>query len=121
MLASKDPDLRIRGAPATTTSKAKPVAQASSVFGNVRYSPNLAAFKQTLSPSQLNLFAMRRATIGEAAQRLFLAEISDKAVVTIDCLGQARVWLVDDLAIREAFRDWRRLVGKADDEPLRIT
>ncbi|GBG25911.1 von Willebrand factor A domain-containing protein 8 [Hondaea fermentalgiana] len=86
----------------------------------VRHSPNLASLKQTLSPSQLNMFAMRRTSIAEASQRLFLTELSATTILTVDCLGTARVWLVDELAIRQAFADWRKLVGRAEDEPLKL-
>jgi len=108
---TNDPDLRIRGSSAAKDP----------VTGNaVRHSPNLAALNKVLSPSQLNMFAMRRTTITEANQRLFVTELDDKSILTIDCLGLVRVWLVDELAIRRAFSDWRKLVGRAEDEPLQV-
>lgn len=106
-----DPDARMRSSG----------AQKDSRYGtDVRHSPNLAAFKQTLSPSQLNMFAMRRTSIAEASQRLFVTELSATSILTVDCLGTARVWLVDELAIRQAFANWRKLVGRAEDEPLKL-
>ena len=73
-----------------------------------------------ITAGQLNLMAMKRTTIAEVAQRLFVVELSPETIMTVDCMGWCRVWLVKDEAIKRAFADWRTLVGRADDKPLTI-
>lgn len=73
-----------------------------------------------ITAGQLNLMAMKRTTIAEVAQRLFVVELSPETILTVDCMGWCRVWLVKDDAIKRAFADWRTLVGRADDKPLTI-
>jgi len=108
VLSNDDPDLRLRGSTDPGT-------------GNkVVYSPNLHNLTKSLSPTQLNFFAMRRTTMGEAHQKMFVIELSPSSIATIDCLGWVRVFLINDTSIRQAFADWRKLVGKADEQPLRI-
>ena len=105
-----------RGAPGTGMSASSLLRTGSSSSLSMSSNKPLTA----LTPAQLNMFSMRRSSVSDAAQRLFVVELSSQAIMTVDCMGWARVWIVDELAVRQAFADWRKLVGKADDAPLSI-
>jgi hypothetical protein len=75
----------------------------------------------SLSPTDLNAFAMRRRLVQEAPQLVFLSEGPDAdSLVTIDFLGVCRVWYVTELAVRRAFAEWRARVGFAEEGVLKV-
>ncbi len=71
----------------------------------------------SLNPDDLGVFSLARQAMGDAKRSLFLLEHPDgQSIITIDCLGRARVYYVTELAIRKAFNDWRKVVGVADED-----